>query len=97
VTVTTIDPSTGQPLATYEETTAEELNGLLDRAHMASRIWRQTSPTERANGLRRLATTLRARQEQVASLATAEMGKPPTSSGPQVTARSCLRRVCSNS
>ena len=33
MTVTTIDPSTGRPLATYEETTAEELDGLLDRAH----------------------------------------------------------------
>jgi hypothetical protein len=33
VTVTTIDPSTRRPLATYEETTAEELDELLDRVH----------------------------------------------------------------
>ena len=36
MTVTTIDPSTGRPLATYEETTTEELDGLLDRAHSAA-------------------------------------------------------------
>jgi hypothetical protein len=28
VSVTTIDPSTARPLATYEETSAEELDGL---------------------------------------------------------------------
>jgi succinate-semialdehyde dehydrogenase/glutarate-semialdehyde dehydrogenase len=76
VTITTIDPSTGRPLATYEETTAEELDGLLDRAHLAAQGWGQTPPTERANGLRRLAIALRERQEDLAWLATKEMGKP---------------------
>jgi succinate-semialdehyde dehydrogenase / glutarate-semialdehyde dehydrogenase len=66
VTITTIDPSTGRPLATYEETTAEELDGLLDRAHLAAQGWGQTPPTERANGLRRLAIALRERQEDLA-------------------------------
>jgi acyl-CoA reductase-like NAD-dependent aldehyde dehydrogenase len=91
VTVTTIDPSTGRPLATYEETTAEELHGLLDRAHAAARSWRQTPPTERANGLRRLATALRERQEKLASLATAEMGKPLLESRAEIEkcARTC--------
>jgi acyl-CoA reductase-like NAD-dependent aldehyde dehydrogenase len=91
VTVTTIDPSTGRSLATYEETTAEELNRLLDRAHTASRSWRQTPAVKRANGLRRLATTLRVRQEELASLATAEMGKPLVESRAEVEkcARTC--------
>jgi succinate-semialdehyde dehydrogenase / glutarate-semialdehyde dehydrogenase len=91
VTVTTIDPSTGRPIATYEETTAEELDGQLDRAHAAAARWRQTSPTERANGLRRFASALRERQEDLASLATKEMGKPLLESRAEVEkcARTC--------
>jgi len=91
VTVTTIDPSTGRPLATYAETTAEELDGLLDRAHSAAQGWRHRPPTERANGLRRFATALRERQEELAWLATAEMGKPLVESRAEVEkcARTC--------
>ena len=91
MTVTTINPSTGRPLATYEETTAEELHGLLDRAHSAAERWRHTPPTERANGLRRLATALRERQEELATLATKEMGKPLLESRAEVEkcARTC--------
>jgi succinate-semialdehyde dehydrogenase/glutarate-semialdehyde dehydrogenase len=91
VTVTTVDPSTGRPLAAYEETTAEELHALLDRARSAAEGWRNTPPTERANGLRRLAVALRERQEVLASLATAEMGKPLLESRAEVEkcARTC--------
>ena len=91
MSVTTIDPSTGQSLATYEETTAEALNGLLDRAHLAAQGWRDTPPLERALALRRLATALRERQEELAWLATAEMGKPLLESRAEVEkcARTC--------
>jgi succinate-semialdehyde dehydrogenase / glutarate-semialdehyde dehydrogenase len=91
VSVTTIDPSTGRPLATYDETTAEELHGLLDRAHTAAKGWRHALPTERAEGLRRLATALRERQEELALLATKEMGKPLLESRAEVEkcARTC--------
>ena len=91
MSVATIDPSTGQPLATYEETTAEELNGLLGRAHLAAQGWRNTPPGERANGLRRLAIALREREEELARLATAEMGKPLLESRAEVEkcARTC--------
>jgi len=91
VTVTTVDPSTGQPLAIYEETTVEELDGLLARSHSAAEGWRHTPPTERANGLRRLAIALRERQEELAWLATKEMGKPLLESRAEVEkcARTC--------
>ena len=91
MSVTTIDPSTGQSLAAYEETTADALNGLLDRAHLAAQGWRDTPPTERADGLRRLATALREHQEELAWLATAEMGKPLLESRAEVEkcARTC--------
>jgi acyl-CoA reductase-like NAD-dependent aldehyde dehydrogenase len=84
VSVTTIDPSTGQPLASYEETTPEELDALLERARAAARRWSQTSPTQRAEGLGRLATGLRQHQGDLALLATLEMGKPLAESRAEV-------------
>ena len=47
VSVTTIDPSTGRPLDTYEETTPEQLDSLLDEARSAQRAWRELSPNQR--------------------------------------------------
>jgi succinate-semialdehyde dehydrogenase / glutarate-semialdehyde dehydrogenase len=76
VTVTTIDPSTGQPLEAYEETAPERLDALLDEARSAYEGWRALAPDQRAQGLRRLAEELRKREEELAMLATLEMGKP---------------------
>jgi succinate-semialdehyde dehydrogenase / glutarate-semialdehyde dehydrogenase len=91
VSVTTIDPATGQPLATYEETTPPALDSLLDRARAAARGWRRTSPAQRAEGLGHLATALRQRQSDLALLATSEMGKPLAESRAEVEkcARTC--------
>jgi succinate-semialdehyde dehydrogenase/glutarate-semialdehyde dehydrogenase len=76
MSVTTINPATGQALATYPETGPAELDATLSRAHDAAVIWRGTPPAERAAGLRSLAASLRARSEELALLATQEMGKP---------------------
>jgi succinate-semialdehyde dehydrogenase/glutarate-semialdehyde dehydrogenase len=76
VSVQTIDPSTGQPLATYEEASPDAVDVLLARAHEAAAGWRLTPPTERADSVRRLAVSLRGRREELALMATREMGKP---------------------
>lgn len=76
MTVTTIDPSTGQPLDTYEETTPKQLDALLDDARSAYQGWGELAPDQRAKGLGRLAEELRRREEELAMLATLEMGKP---------------------
>ena len=76
MTVTTVDPSTGKPLATYDETGAAGITAILERAHAAAAAWRATPPAERAAALRGLAATLRDRRDQLALLATREMGKP---------------------
>jgi succinate-semialdehyde dehydrogenase/glutarate-semialdehyde dehydrogenase len=76
MTVTTVDPSTGAPLATYEETAPDGIDVILDRAYQAAAAWRTTSPGERARALRRLAAALRDRRDDLAVLATREMGKP---------------------
>jgi acyl-CoA reductase-like NAD-dependent aldehyde dehydrogenase len=76
MSVTTVNPATGAALATYEETSAGELDAVLDRADAAAAVWRDTPVGERADGLRRLAATMRERIDDLALLATREMGKP---------------------
>ncbi len=76
MSVQTIDPATGQPLASYEETSPESVDAVLGAAHRGAAAWRLTSPAERAEGLHRLAGALRDRREELALMATREMGKP---------------------
>ena len=81
---TTINPATGKPLRTYEDTAPDELDTALDRAHAAAAVWRATSPGERADALRRLAAALRQRRDELALIATQEMGKPLADSHAEV-------------
>ena len=91
MTVTTVDPSSGTPLASYEETSAEEAGAILDRAYRAAATWRATSPRQRAAALRGLAQALRERRDDLAVLASREMGKPLAESVAEVDkcARAC--------
>jgi succinate-semialdehyde dehydrogenase/glutarate-semialdehyde dehydrogenase len=84
MTVTTINPATGEKLASYEETGAEALDAALDQAHAAGAVWRATAPGERAGALRRFAAALREQREELAELATQEMGKPLAESRAEV-------------
>jgi succinate-semialdehyde dehydrogenase / glutarate-semialdehyde dehydrogenase len=84
VSFTTINPATGEPLRTYEDTSPDELDATLVRAHAAAAAWRATSPTERADALRRIASALRERRDELALIATEEMGKPLADSRAEV-------------
>lgn len=83
MSVTTIDP-TGRPLETYEETTPGELDELLDRAQAAARLWRETPAEDRSEHLSNLARVFREQREELAMLATLEMGKPLVESRAEV-------------
>jgi acyl-CoA reductase-like NAD-dependent aldehyde dehydrogenase len=72
----TVDPSTGEPTATYEGWDADRIETAVARAHAASRAWALVPVTERAARAHRLAQTLREHKDHLASLAVAEMGKP---------------------
>ncbi|MER5833912.1 NAD-dependent succinate-semialdehyde dehydrogenase [Streptomyces sp. NPDC002130] len=72
----TVDPSTGEPTATYEGWDANRIETAVARAHAASRAWALVPVTERAARAHRLARTLREHKAPLASLAVAEMGKP---------------------
>jgi acyl-CoA reductase-like NAD-dependent aldehyde dehydrogenase len=84
VSVTTINPATGETLATYEETSSDAVDAILQRAHEQAAAWRLTPPPARADALRRLAGGLRSRRSELALLATREMGKPLAESEAEV-------------
>jgi succinate-semialdehyde dehydrogenase/glutarate-semialdehyde dehydrogenase len=71
-----INPASGRRLASYPAHTRAEVERRLVRAHSALRAWRALSAATRARHLRSLARLLRARRDELATLATAEMGKP---------------------
>ncbi len=75
-----INPANGQQLASYPGHTRADLGYAIDRANAAQRAWREQNPAVRARYLQALARVLRARREELAALATAEMGKPITQS-----------------
>jgi succinate-semialdehyde dehydrogenase/glutarate-semialdehyde dehydrogenase len=84
MTVTTVNPATGEPLATYDETPPDAVDKTLQQAYESAGQQRQTTPIERADALRRLASLLRGQRDELALLATREMGKPLAESGAEV-------------
>ena len=74
--ITTIDPTSGNVLATYPAITPAEIEKVLDAAHTAQRDWAATPIPDRAAMLTKVAGRLRADREALARLAVAEMGKP---------------------
>ncbi|WP_327693201.1 aldehyde dehydrogenase family protein [Streptomyces sp. NBC_00459] len=75
-TIQTLDPATGEYLATYEGWDADRIEAAVERAHAASRAWALVPVAERAARAARLARTLREHKDHLATLATTEMGKP---------------------
>ena len=74
-TIDTLDPATGKHIASYEEHGPEAIDAALTRAVDAFRTWRRRPFDERAALLRAAARELRARKDELAELATREMGK----------------------
>jgi succinate-semialdehyde dehydrogenase/glutarate-semialdehyde dehydrogenase len=73
---TSINPATGETIATYEPTAQEHVERGLKTANKAFEAWRQTPFKERAQVLKAIAAQLRKDQKMLAELATREMGKP---------------------
>ena len=71
-----VNPTTGEVIATYPEMTATEVTAIVAASHEAHLDWRQASFRERAEHLTRAAALLRERSDDLAELMTREMGKP---------------------
>jgi len=71
-----VNPATGKEIRSYQATTPEQLEKALKGARKAFIEWRLQSFAERAKVLKAIARQIRAQKQELAELATAEMGKP---------------------
>ncbi|HZH81387.1 MAG TPA: NAD-dependent succinate-semialdehyde dehydrogenase [Gemmatimonadales bacterium] len=71
-----VNPTTGQLVETFDETSPAELDRILERADAASRDWSRRPVRERAERLRGAARILRDRKDAYARTMALEMGKP---------------------
>jgi betaine-aldehyde dehydrogenase len=71
-----INPATGEVLATIKVAGAAEVDAAVDRARNAQRAWAAKTGAERGRILRRAADILRSRNAELAQLETRDTGKP---------------------
>jgi betaine-aldehyde dehydrogenase len=72
----TINPATGEVLATIKVSGAAEIDAAVEAAQKAQRAWATRTGTERGRILHRAAEILRSRNAQLAELETRDTGKP---------------------
>jgi succinate-semialdehyde dehydrogenase/glutarate-semialdehyde dehydrogenase len=73
--IKSVNPYNNQVLKTFEEFSDEHVDELVARADTAYRSWRRTSFRERSEYLSRVAKEMQNRMQELAGLATLEMGK----------------------
>ncbi|MGZ8811917.1 MAG: NAD-dependent succinate-semialdehyde dehydrogenase [Thermoanaerobaculia bacterium] len=76
MTISTINPATGETLKTFESFSAQRHEAALGRAARASRTHRRTSFADRARCMIRSAEILESDKRELGELMTLEMGKP---------------------
>ncbi|MES2389462.1 MAG: NAD-dependent succinate-semialdehyde dehydrogenase [Bacteroidota bacterium] len=74
-TLGSINPATGQTIATYPVNTTEETEAIISLAEKAFSAWSQTSFAHRATLMQKAADMLLARKAELGLLMTREMGK----------------------
>lgn len=76
MTVTVVNPATEETIATLESAGVGETDAAVARAKAAFPAWRAVSPADRGRLLRRLATLVEERHEELARIESANVGKP---------------------
>jgi succinate-semialdehyde dehydrogenase / glutarate-semialdehyde dehydrogenase len=76
MTMTVVNPATGEAIKAYEELTPTEVRGVIAHAHDAFLDWRHTTFGERGRLMKCAADVLRERADEYAVLMAQEMGKP---------------------
>ncbi|MCU4184775.1 aldehyde dehydrogenase [Acidiferrimicrobium sp. IK] len=71
-----LSPVNGEPICEVARSSAEDIELALDAAHAAKQAWAETSLTERAKVLNRIADAIEANLEMLAVAETWENGKP---------------------
>jgi len=71
-----LNPATNQVIQTHASWDAQRLAQALEKTHRTQQAWAQTTFSQRAEVLRKVAFHLHAQRDQYATLITQEMGKP---------------------
>lgn len=74
--IETINPSTGEVIASYENETPDRLRHRVSAAHEAFVKWKKMDIAERTDCIRRLGRVMRKNRDRYATIVTEEMGKP---------------------
>lgn len=82
--IQSINPATEEIIENYPELSEDEVDAKLDVAHRAFEAWKCTSFDFRRERMLELARLLRSNKENLAQIATVEMGKPITQSRAEV-------------
>ena len=78
MTLTSINPATGEQVKAYEAMDHKTVDQFIDQAHKAFLDWRRTDFAERAKLMNAAAAVLKKHKKEFAALMTTEMGKPRT-------------------
>ena len=73
--ITTINPTTGEEIKSYDYMTTDEVNNIVEASHQAFLEWRQVSHDERAKVINSIGETLIKYKEELSKLMTEERGK----------------------
>jgi succinate-semialdehyde dehydrogenase / glutarate-semialdehyde dehydrogenase len=76
VTLTAVNPATGETIHEYDDVPWADVEGMIRSAHEAHGAWRRTSFAHRAHLMRRAGELLRERAGHYAVMMAREMGKP---------------------
>lgn len=72
----TVNPSTGNLIKEYQETSFEEIGIIISNANKAQSEWKKSSFENRAEYVHKISDLLKDRKEALAELMATEMGKP---------------------
>ncbi|MHC4448281.1 MAG: NAD-dependent succinate-semialdehyde dehydrogenase [Planctomycetota bacterium] len=75
-TMESVNPATGRTIKSYPQMTPQEVEAVVEQAHLAFLAWRTTSFAERAKLMKEAGSVLRHDKEHYARLMAEEMGKP---------------------
>jgi acyl-CoA reductase-like NAD-dependent aldehyde dehydrogenase len=75
-TIRVIEPATEKVLAELKEASVEDADQAVVRAKAAYPAWKAVSPKDRANLMRRIASTIEKHREELAQLEARNVGKP---------------------
>ncbi len=76
MSLTSVNPASGEVIGEYPEMSPVEVANIVDNAHEQHLGWRTTSFAERSERIRSVGTVLRERADELAELMADEMGKP---------------------